>query len=549
VTSAFGALACALVLAVVGAAHGGAAATVKPRVGGTVVIAGFDPGCLRLLSPDCDTNALFTELNQVLEGAYEITPDLTYRPNLISGVNLSRAPFRITYFIRRQARWNDGVPVTARDFVFTFNAITKNAFTKNPAVDPFFAYPYQAVQRVEAVRAKTVRVTFRSPYAPWHELFHWVLPWHALAGQDLHNVWTDAVDNPTTRVPIGDGPFVVQAYEPGRQLTLVRNTRYWGPHKAYLDRVIDRFLPGDWRVWVDALRTGEVDMIYPQVQPELATLRNEGRFAVQSIPAVLWEHISIRQVPKGNPLLAKPFVRRALAYGIDRTALVRQLFHALNPKLRPLQSGVFLPNSRFYRQNWRMYRYRPARVRRLLETNGCRRGDDGIYVCAGARLSFHLVTTAGNRFRELTTGIVQAQLRRVGIEIVPQFAPRGAFFEPKVGILASGDWDLALYASFGPPDPLLGVVLFRCHGASNDTGYCNRQVSRELLDSTTVLKPRARAALLNRADAQVARDVPLIPLYQRPNLLAFKRTIHNVADNPSFFESFTWNSEDWWIEP
>jgi peptide/nickel transport system substrate-binding protein len=204
---------------------------------------------------------------------------------------------------------------------------------------------------------------------------------------------------------------------------------------------------------------------------------------------------------------------------------------------------VFLPKNRFYRPNWRIYRYEPARVRRLLETSGCRRGDDSIYVCAGERLSFRLATTAGNRFRELTAAIVQAQLRRVGIEILPQFAPRGVFF----GILASGDWDLALYANFGPPDPLLGVVLFRCHGASNDTGYCNREVSRELLDSTTVLKPRARAALLNRADAQVARDVPLIPLYQRPNFLGFKRTIHNVVDNPSFFESFTWNSEDWWI--
>lgn len=542
--SALGALACAVVLAVVGASPGGAVDTVKPRIGGTVVIADFDPGCLRLLSPDCDTNALFTELNQVLEGAYEITPDLTYRPNLISGVKLSRAPFRVTYFIRPQARWSDGVPVAARDFVFTFNAITKNAFTKNPAVDRFFASPYQAVQRVEAVDAKTVRVTFRTTYAPWHELFHWVLPRHALVGQDLHDVWTDAVDNPTTRAPIGDGPFVVQQYERGRQLTLVRNPRYWGPHKAYLDRVIDRFVPGDWSAWVDALRSGRVDMIDPQVQPELAALRNDGRFAVQAIPAVLWEQISIRQVPRGNPLLARPFVRRALAYGMDRSALVRQLFHALNPKLRPLQSGVFLPQSRFYRPNWRMYRYQPARVRRLLEANGCRRGDDGIYVCAGERLSLRLVTTAGNRFRELTAGIVQAQLRRVGIEILPQFASRGALFAPKVGILASGDWDLALFATFGPADPILGVVLFRC---GNGTGYCNRRVSRELLDSTTVLDPRARAALLNRADAQVARDVPLIPLYQKPDFLAYKRTIHSVVDNPSFFESFTWNSEDWWI--
>ena len=89
--------------------------------------------------------------------------------------------------------------------------------------------------------AKTVRVVLRSRFAGWRHLFWIVLPRHALAGQDLENVWTDRIDNPKTGKPIGSGPFLVERWERGRQLTLVRNPRYWGPHTAYLDRLVLRF--------------------------------------------------------------------------------------------------------------------------------------------------------------------------------------------------------------------------------------------------------------------------------------------------------------------
>jgi peptide/nickel transport system substrate-binding protein len=534
------ALTAAIVASLLAVSGAGGAPAQTPKRGGTVVAAGVDPGCLNVVLFEsrhvCGAGpsepTLVSILNQVFAGAYAPAPDSTYRLNLIRGVRLTHAPLVVTYLIRPEAKWSDGTPVTARDFVFTFNA-----FAATPL------YQEARIRRVEAVDAKIVRMVFRSDFAGWHDLFHWVLPQHALAGENLESVWKDAIDNPKTGAPLGSGPFLVQRYERGDQIVLRRNGRYWGRHTAYLDRVVFRLGSNDPGAQVAALRDGNVDMINLQVQPELAALRGESGISVRSGGSSFWETMAIRLVDKGNPLLSKRFVRRALAFGIDRVALVRQLFRTISPSLRPLQSGVFLTNSRFYRPNWQKYSYQPAHAHRLLEKGGCHRGNDSVYACAGERLSFRLATTAGNRFRELTLKLVQAQLLRAGVEVVPTYVPPLALFDQ---MLPSGDFDLALIAfGSGTPDPRRAVLLWSCGGRDNAFGYCNRPVSHDLHASNRVFGQSARAALLNRADAQIADDVPALPLYQKPTFRAFKSAIRNVIDDP--FGDTTSNAENWWL--
>ena len=110
-----------------------------------------------------------------------------------------------------------------------------------------------------ALDAKTVRVVLRSRFSGWRTLFANVLPSHALRGEDLTKIWTDGIDNPKTGQRIGSGPFLLGSWERGRQLTLVRNPRYWGAHRAYLDRIVIRFrLEGENPV--DWFRNGELDV-------------------------------------------------------------------------------------------------------------------------------------------------------------------------------------------------------------------------------------------------------------------------------------------------
>ena len=60
-------------------------------------------------------------------------------------------------------------------------------------------------------------------------------------GQNLAEIWRDGITNPRTGAPIGNGPFLLSSWERGKEMILVRNPRYWGPHTAYVDRIVISF--------------------------------------------------------------------------------------------------------------------------------------------------------------------------------------------------------------------------------------------------------------------------------------------------------------------
>ena len=536
------ALAAAIAVALLAVSGAGGSDAQKPRVGGTVVFGPISaPRCLNPLVSTCgDAIAFLWITEKVLTPTFTVAPDFTLKPTLVSSVTYTKQPpFTITYHIRPEARWSDGVPVTGQDFVFTHNAVRRQF-----AADPGLGI-HARVRSIRALDAKTVRVVLRARDAGWRSLFGTVLPRHALRGESLERVWSDRIDNPKTGRPIGSGPFLVERFERGKQLTLVRNPRYWGPHVAHLDRLVIRFCqactaPPPAEV-LAALRQGDVDFTLSRDTGIVPELRRISGTRVLPTPSTGWEHLDLRIGPGGHPALRSKLVRRALAYGIDRIAIVRQLFGEIDPRYRPSDSAAFLNTNRYYRSSWSGYRYRPDLARRLLEQAGCRRGGDGIYVCAGERLSLRFLTIAGTRLRERGLGLIQSQLRQVGVEVVIAFAPGSALFGQ---ILPSGEFDAVSFTWFAT-DHLAGKDLFGCGGPQNYTGYCQRLVTSDLDQADRILDADQRARVLSRVDRQLAKDVPVIPLYQVPFVLAYRETVRNVVAAPN---NLFWNAEDWWLE-
>ena len=527
--------AAAIAVSLLAVSGAGGADVQTPKRGGTVVVgtpAGAEPACLNFLIESCRVAPRLVRL--VLAGAFEVGPDLSYRPSLVSGVTRTTKPFTLTYHIRPKARWSDNVPVTARDFVFTWKTYSTD-------------FP-PAIRIVRALDANTVRVDFSVRFAGWRDLFGVVLPWHALAGEDPRTIWQDGIDNPKTGDPIGSGPFLVGRVDRGHQFTLVRNPRYWGLHQAYLDRLVFRYLaPPFPRSGLEALRSGTVDAILEAShEPEVAGFCRERGVVCRTASETGWEHIAFRRGAGGHDALKRRSVRQAIAYGIDRDALVRQLYPDLRrrPWLQPLQNFIFLPGQRFYEPHWKVYGYQPAKARRLLGEAGCRRGQDGIYICFGERLSLVLVTTSGNPLRARTIDLVQAQLRLAGVEVTPSFVSRGAFFGQ---VLPNGNFHLALFQITSAPDPSATAGIWRCYGESNFTGYCDRLVTQEFVQSQLIVDPEQRARALNRADRQMANHVWALPLFQVPSTTAFKGIqLRGLVPNATF-EGILWNAEDWWL--
>ncbi len=320
---------------------------------------------------------------------------------------------------------------------------------------------------------------------------------------------------------------------------MLRNSTFWGKRPS-VDRIVFKFITNT-DSEVQALRGGEIDAAYPQPQLQLAELKRQSGLRVQSKPGSSLEHLDFNVGPKsGNPLLRQKWFRQAIAYSLDRRGMTRQLFTTLTPGLRELNSLSFTVQSRYYQARFARYTRNVRRVTQLFRSHGCKKGGDGIWSCGGQRASVRLGTMAGNRLRELAVEIMQAQAKSAGIEFRPDSQPSRLFF-PRI---SDENYDLAIFAWLGTGDPSGQVDVYGIGGGSNWKGYRNAKVTSLFARSDATLDVKTRMALVNRAEAILAGDLPTIPLYQKPTYFVYKAKLKGLVDNPTIAGP-TWNAEHW----
>jgi ABC-type transport system substrate-binding protein len=118
-----------------------------------------------------------------------------------------------------------------------------------------------------------------------------------------------------------------------------------------------------------------------------------------------------------------------------------------------------------------------------------------------------------------------------------------AIFDPTIGI-PSGGFDVTQFRIFTSGDPGDFYDTYRCFGDSNYTGYCSHTVDALLKAASGELAPLKRARLFQKADAVMAAQVPVIPLYQVPIVLVHRSDLLGMRANPGIAGP-VWNIEDW----
>jgi ABC-type transport system substrate-binding protein len=493
-----------------------------------------------------DSQATAKVFNNVFPGAYVIEPDFSLQPWLLEGeAEITESPFTVTYTIRGEAEWSDGTPITADDFIFTYEIHDAGA----PHAEQISSrVGYELITDFETDGDKTVTFNFEEPYAAWRLLFSSVLPAHALGDEDFLTTMNDELPD------VSGGPFMFDSWERGTQLRLVRNDNYWDGDVA-LDEIIMHYVP-DTTTLTQQLLGGELDMYDPQPQIELID-QLEGasdriNYEVGLGPA--WEHISFNTLVSG---LDKDYVRQAIALGINRERIVEALLQPVAPEAEVLQQPFWMTNSKFYQPTFDQWDHHPDAAISLLEENGCERDDGDIFECEGDRLSFRFGTTGGNERRELIQQLVQSDLAQVGIAINIDNDESAKFFERLNTPESCGgicDYDLALFAWFGSPDPSSNATIpnadiYGCDEGDtprpyNFTAFCNEQLTLLMDKANQTVDLDENAQLWNEAAAVIAEEVPIIPLFQQPQMLAWKNTITGPQFNPTAQTQF-WNSADW----
>jgi len=139
-------------------------------------------------------------------------------------------------------------------------------------------------------------------------------------------------------------------------------------------------------------------------------------------------------------------------------------------------------------------------------------------------------TTAGNKLRENTGLLIQSELTD-GIKVEQDNVPSTELFGKR---LPDGNFDLALFAYVGSPFPSRNYLLY--HSVTTAPPQANFGRPSDELDQTKL------AADWNQVDVYAWQDMVTIPLYQKPDFLAYRSTLAGIADNASTSSPF-WNSE------
>lgn len=451
-------------------------------------------------------------------------------------------PQVVTYKINPAAVWSDGTPITSTDFKYTWDQIANSE-------DVYSKTGYENIESVDDTDPATAVVTFKpdESYGPWRALFgtdYGVWPSHILEGKNRDKATKDGYK-------WSGGPWKIESWNRGVDVTLIPNDAYWG-EKPKISKVIFKFIP-DTTAQFKAFQTGEVLGIYPQPQLDAIDAIKEGLPNAKTVYTADTGSIEALWMNNAKAPLNSVAVRQAIAYAIDRDAIVARLFGDLGVDKASQSLNPPITSEFGDQQAWAGYTLDLQKVDQLLTGDGWAKGSGGIYAKNGKKLSLTITTTADNQRRELTEQILQEQLKAAGIDLKIKNQSADQLF----GVtLVEGNYQMALYAQVNTNlDPGLCVIMCSSNvpsKANDNSGQNYTRTEIPALDPLLTAVDRSSDDALRdqsqaQADQLMAENQVSLPLDPLPNIAIWSDKISgDLSDNPIM--AMFWNMNTWQLQ-
>lgn len=486
-------------------------------------------------------------LGPILSGLVGVDDKMRYFGDLATtvptlangGVKPEGKGMEVIYHLRKNAKWQDGVPVTSADVRFTWQV------QMDPAVQASSRTGWDQITSIDDSDPHTAIVHFKSIYAPYLNLFGAILPEHLL---ESHLKKLDAPGDSDfnhcawNRAPIGSGPFKFKKWVSGDEIEYVANPDYYRG-KPKLAGIIMKFVPDNNTAFV-MLKSGDIDIYQSASLTQLDQLKLLDGVKIEETPSVTYEHLDFNLK---NPILAQLPVRQAIAYAIDKKTISRVIYKGIYP---PAYSDQVPESYAYNKAVESFYPFDPAKAEQILDAAGWKPGPDGIREKDGKKLSFTIVTTAGNKPREEDERVIQWYLRNVGIQLAIQNVPGPTLFGQPDGLLYKDKFDLALYAYSSSPDPddiyIWNSTQVPPNG-QNETRFSNPEVDRLTVEGDQTMDLAKRAAIYRQIQLDLAKYEPMVPLLYWTTIDAINTRVHGFRPNPTSAGNL-WNTQDWYVK-
>lgn len=472
-------------------------------------------------------------------------PDLKNGTAKIEQTKDGKKGVAITYTIQPNANWGDGVPVTTKDVLFTWK-IGRDKRTGFSNIEPFERVTSIDVHddKKFTVHASKFTCDYRTRYSIG------VLPAHIeeknFADPAQYRI-KSAYETDTTNPGLWYGPYRVTEVASGSHIVLEPNPTWWGKKPAF-KRIVVKAIEKTSALTANLL-SGGIDYIAGEagltVDDALAFEgRAKDKFDTVYKSGLIYEHIDLNL---DNPILKDRRVRRALLHAIDREAISKQLFQGH----QPVANGQTNPLDTVYDPEAPSYAHNPKKAQQLLVEAGWSVLKDGIrHNAVGERLQLELMTTAGNKSRELIQQVLQSQWRRSGVDIRIRNQPARVFFGETVSRRKFEH--MAMYAWISAPQGIPRTTLHSTMipsakngwSGQNYPGFAHPAMDKALDDAETNCDPAENRAIWKDLQRVYAEELPALPLYFRANPFITPKWLKGIVPTGHQFPTTLW-VEDW----
>ena len=473
-------------------------------------------------------------------------------------------PLTVKYTISDDAKWSDGTPVTAGDFIVQWaanNDTIKAEGAETPLFDSVSFEQGKYIPEAPEGEAdgKEFTVTYPEPYADWEILISSALPAHVVAkeaGMSLEELvtaakekdvealtpaaefWNDGWDFSPGELPdaslvpsMGPYKFKDGGWQAGQSITLEANPEYWGAPAATKELVL-RF--ADPKTHVQALQNGDLDVIEPQATVDtLQQLEGLGDDVnVQTGDQLTWEHVDYNR-GEGSVFADSPELREAFALCLPRQQIVDNLIKPIYADAQVMNLREVFPFQDKYQEvvdaayPEEMDQPNIEKAKELVEKSGV------------SKPTVRLGYQAGNQRRTETVALIKSSCDQAGFDVQDANSP--VFFKE---VMPAGDYDAALFAWSGSGQKASGANIYQSDGAQNQQSYNNPEVDAAWDKLATSLDENEQLEQVKTIEKLLWEDFQAIPLYAHPGLVGHKADVANVRDTVAQSGAL-WNVEQW----
>ncbi|MBM3254434.1 MAG: peptide-binding protein, partial [Candidatus Omnitrophica bacterium] len=323
----------------------------NPSYGDAIVVGSI--GDARTLIPILASDSSSSEIcSLIYNGLVKYDRDLNIVGDLAERWEIRENGLLIIFHLRKNVRWHDGAPFSARDVEFTFKKL----------IDPNVRTPYSGdflmVKELKVIDDYTVSVRYKEPFSPG--LASWgmpIMPRHLLENENLNKT-------KFARASIGTGPYIFKSWKTAEKIELVSNSDYF-EGRPYIDKYIYRIIPDQATLFLE-LRALNVD--FSGLTPLQFIRQTETNFFRKNFRKYKYPSFGFTYLGFNlkNKLFQDINVRQAINYAIDKNEIINGVLLGQGRQI----TWPFVPESWAYNKEVKPAAYNPEFSKRLLNEAG-----------------------------------------------------------------------------------------------------------------------------------------------------------------------------------